>query len=434
MISRRNYFLMWSILVNLLFACKKEKSDHEPPVITISSPVENQTFQVNDDVLVKGTITDASSLARASITLLNAQRVPVHTTLPLDVSSNEIEINSSYLLDNIHLETGAYQLCIFASDGKNDAAAYVDIQIIGVPRMLKKILVASRPNTSQTKISEVDTSGMFISYTNFPGDHLEFLVNSYFQELLHCGSFTGNFTGININNMSVVLTVSCVPSSTVPYFTGFYAMNNHYYISFYNEQIRGYDHTGNIIYNAAAMNGYVANHIFINDQHLIAEEQHKLNNDQKLVCYYPTGSIEQSCSLSQDVVSFCERDNTHVMVFGNKAGQGLIQEYDRVANNIWNSYPYSLANGMMNCAVKLDADTYLLAFSNGTICKYVYSSGSVTPYLTGYTAIQLVLDELNNTLYVVEKNKITVCNAQGKPMRTVNSADELVALGLLYNR
>jgi hypothetical protein len=430
-----NYFLMWSILVNLLFACKKEKKDDQAPLITISSPTENQLFHVNEEVHVTGTISDASSLVRASITLLNEQGVAVHSTLPIDIAANEVTLNASYLLDEIHLETGNYQLCVFASDGKNDGYAYVNIHIIGVPKTLKKVFVASLPNSSQTTISIIDTaSNTLVPELHFSGDHLDLAVDSYFQELAHCGSFTGNFSSVTVDNTKPIINIPCVPSSSVPYFTGFYSKNNQYYVSFYNEQLRGYDHTGNIIYNASALPGYRAKHICINDQHLIAEEQHKLNKDQKLVCYYPTGSVEKSCNLSQDVIAFCEKDDTHVMVFGNNAGQGIIQQYDRVSNNLWNPYPSALTNGAITCALKLDSDTYLLGLSNGAIYKYVYSASSITPYLTGYTAIQLVMDELNAVLYIIEKNRITTCDAQGKPIRTINSAQELVGLGLLYNK
>jgi len=433
--TAKKYFYIWSILINLLFACKKE-SDKETPLITVSSPIENQTFHVDDNVLITGTISDASSLSKASITLLDEKGQPVHRAISIDVSSKEVTLNTTYLLDNIHLESGIYKLCIFASDGKNDAYSYKNIQIISVPRVLKDIFVATISSASQTSISTIDSaSGTFIPYASFSGDHLELSVNSYFQELFHCGNATGNFTSMNLVNKKIGVNIPCVPSSSQPYFTGFYATNNQYYVSFFNEQIRGYDHTGNIIYTASALLGYAAKHIYINGQHLIAEEQHKITKDQKLVCYYTTGSAEQNCSLTQDVVTFCERDESHVLVIGNKSGQGLIQEYDRVVNNLWNPYPYALTYGMINCALKLDADTYLFACANGTIYKYVYSATSVTPYLTGYTALHLLLDELSNTLYVVEKNKISTFEYPGlKPIKTVNSTADIVEIGLLYNR
>ena len=98
----KKYFYFWSILINLLFACKKE-GDTQPPVITISVPVYNQAFNVGDELIVQGNVSDESSLKKVAITLLNEQEQPVHRTLSVDVSSNDQIINTSYLLDNIHL-------------------------------------------------------------------------------------------------------------------------------------------------------------------------------------------------------------------------------------------------------------------------------------------------------------------------------------------
>lgn len=430
----RKYFYLWTILINLLFACKKE-GDKSPPVIIISLPLENQTFHVDDEISIKGSISDETTLTKASITLLNEQGQSVHRAVSIDISSKELSVNTGYLLDNIHLESGIYKLCIFASDGKNDTYSNIPIYIIGIPRRLKNIFIATVSGSSKTNISIIEgDSGAIAPYTSFTGDHLKLSVNSYFQKLLHCGNATGDFVAMDLTNKKNAVYVPCVPSSSVPYFTGFYEKNNLYYISFYNEQIRGYDYTGNIVYNAMPLSGYVAKHVCLNDQHLIAEEQHKINKDLKLVCYYPTGSGEQSCTLTQEVVAFCEKDDSHVLVFGNKAGQGLIQEYDRTANNLWNPYPYALTYGLINCVLKLDSDTYLLACANGIIYKYVYSAGSVTPYLSGFTAIQLVLNEVTNALYVVEKNKINVFDVLGKPVRTINSTEDMEEIDLLYNR
>jgi hypothetical protein len=154
-----------------------------------------------------------------------------------------------------------------------------------------------------------------------------------------------------------------------------------------------------------------------------------------LVTYFPTASSEKNCTLTQDVVSFCEKDISDVFLFGNISGQGVIQLYDRINNNLWNPYPFSLATGSVLSAVKIDSDTYLIGHSNGTIYKYNYLSSSVTAYLTGYTAIQLKFDNLNNEVYVVEANKISTFDYTTATLNhSANSSDMIYGINLLYNR
>ena len=164
-------------------------------------------------------------------------------------------------------------------------------------------------------------------------------------------------------------------------------------------------------------------------------KQDKTSSAKILETYFPTSSGEKNCALSQDVVAFCEKDASNVFIFGNSAGQGLIQLFDRINNFIWNPYPFSLPTGAILSAVKIDADTYLIAHSNGTIYKYQYLSGSVTAYLVGYTAVQLKYDDLNNEIYVVESNKISSFSYGTAVLHySIISPETVLGVNLLYNR
>jgi hypothetical protein len=433
--TAKKYFYLFSFFVILLLACKKEK-DKQPPLIAITTPTENQIFTVNNSIHLTGTITDETALTAASVCLLNDQGLPVHVTLPIHPKSLQVTVDMNYELDNNHLESGWYQLQIFASDGIHDTYAVQRIYINGIPKELKKIFVTTALNTSQTNLYAADTiSNVLKPYLVFSGDHLASAVNSYYQQFYHSGKYSGHFKGMKLDNNIVVIDVPAVITPSVPYFTGFLSTKDVCYISSYNKQIRGYDPSGALIYNANAADDFYPQHLCLNDHYLIAEEQNKITAEKKLVCFYPTGTTLQSCNLDQQVMAFCEKDASNVFVFGNKSGQGVIQLFDRVANNLVNPYPYALAAGSILSAMRVDPDTYLIAHSNGTIYKYIYSTGSVTPYLTGYNAIQLVQDDVSSVLYVVEKNKITTLDMNTlKPLRTFSSTEAIVALDLLYNK
>lgn len=422
------------VIICFLISCKKGK-DRQPPVITISSPLENQPYYIHEEVVIKGSVTDESVITSATVTLLNELGNPVMQAILIPVSGSTAEINLPYTLNDVHLESGRYQLCVFASDGKNDNYAYRWIYIHGIPRVLKKIMVTTSTST-QTNLSVIDsTSAILIPYQSFSGDHLASAANSYSQKFFHCGQRTGHFIGLDLSNSAVFQDIPVSSSPPAPYFTGFCFTGNNSYVGFYNEQIKGYDHTGSIIYNAKLPTGYYPLQLSMNNGQLVSEEKHKITGDKKLVCYYVTGVARQSVNLTQDVSSLCEKDQTQVFLFGNKAGQGMIQLYDRINNNLWEPYPYPLATGSIGCAWKLDPDTYLIAHSNGTIYKYMYSTSSVTPFLQGYTAHQLVKDEISNILYVIEKNDIHRFEYPGlKPLPVIHSGEEILDVSLLYNR
>lgn len=428
------YSYLSFLLIICLFSCKKD-TDESGPKITFNTPIENQTFNVYDYVTVNATVTDDIKITEVSVSLLDANENYAHVTIPVSVSSPTMTVNLQYYLDNIHLETGFYYIKISASDGKNDSYKFQKIYLIAVPKALQTIYVVSNTGSSVTNLSTIDAAFSTITpYHTFSGDCLASSISSYYQEAYMCGNYSGNYTGhvllYNIPKFTIAPTVSANP-----YFTGYYSDDKYNYVARYDGTIKGYDYLGGVIYSTTSLSGYYSQHLCFNSGYMIAEEKALSSSGKMLVTYFSTGSQEKNCSLSQDIVQFCEKDATNVFLFGNIAGQATIQLFDRTNNLIWNPYPFTLASGSLLCVLQIDSDTYLLGHSNGTIYKYQYSIGSVTPFMMGYTAVKLKYDVVNNKLYVVEANKVSTFNMTTLGLiNTVNSAENILDLHLLYNR
>ena len=432
-VVKKKYFNLAIILLSFLFSCKKD--DVNGPVIKFNTPAENQTYNVYDPVTVNASVSDETKISSISVSLVDAQQNPAHVTIAVPVTGSSMTFNILYILDNIHLESGQYFILISASDGKNDSHAYQKINIIAVPKVLKKIYVTSKTSGLQTNLSAVDSAfATIVPIHNFTGDYIGSCVSSYYQQGYMCGNYTGNFQGIDLSNSNVKFSFSPIVSSN-PYFTGFYNDDKTNYVSRYDGFIKGYDYLGNVVYGATTLTDYYSEHICFNNSYLISEQQDITSSAKMLVTYFPTSSLEKNCFLSQDVVAFCEKDVSDVFVFGNSAGQGVIQLFDRINNNLWSPYPFPLAAGTVLSAVKIDPDTYLIGHSNGTIYKYQYSSSSLTTYLSGYTAVQLKYDDLTNEIYVVEANKISTFDYTSTALHhSVNSVETILGINLLYNR
>jgi len=428
------YFSIAFLSVLIFFSCKKD-ADVKGPEIKFNTPIENQTFNVNTYVNVNATVTDETRISSVSVSLLDVNEHFAHITLPATVSSPNMTLNMNYILDNIHLETGFYYIKISASDGENSSQKFQKIYLIAVPKTLNTIYIVSNTGSTSTNLSTLDTNfSAIIPYHTFSGDYLASSVSSYYQQAYRCGNYTGSFTGHVLEFNNPKFAIAPITSSN-PYFTGYYNDDQNTYVGRYDGNIKGYNYAGGIFYSANALSGYYSQHMCFNDGYLIAEEKEIFTSAKKLVTYFPTGSVEKNCSLTQDVVAFCEMDATDVFVFGNVGGQATIQLFDRTNNNLWSPYPFSLATGSLLSALKVDSDTYLLGHSNGTIYKYQYSLSSVTTFLTGYAAVQLKYDDVQNKLYVVEVNKVTTFNMTTLGMvHTINSAETILDLHLLYNR
>ena len=420
------------ILSLQLFACKKEK-DEDGPKITFITPLDYENYATYDIISFRADISDETRIATANITLVDENYVPVHTTLPFTVTSPAMTVNTTYALDNIHLTTGLYYLMITATDGDNDSRAYKPVHITGIPKTLKKIFLATA-NGASTNMSYIDStfSGV-IPYRTFTGDYLGTSVSSYYQEVFMCGNYNGSYTGVELQSGAVKFSVTPLISAT-PYFTAYYNEDKNNYAARYDGTIKGYDHLGNIMYTGNANSGYFVRKMIRNNNYMIAEEKSKTSLSRLLVTLYSTGNAMQQVAIAQDVAAFCRKDDDNVFAFGNNAGAGVIMLYDRVNNNLWSPYPYTLPAGTILSAVRIDADTYLIGHSNGTIYKYNYQTSSLTTYVSGYTAIQLKYDEIDNRVYIAESNLVTGIDYPSLTVvSTVPSAETILGMDLLYN-
>ena len=285
------------------YSCKKD-TDETGPEITINTPVENQSFNVFDYISVNADIKDDHKITSVSISLSNDQFVGVNHGISVAVSSPSMHVNTTYQLDNIHLETGYYNLEVTASDGKNDSHKYRKIYVVAVPRVLKKIMVATSSSTSQTNYSTVDSAfTTLIPYHIFSGDYIGTSMSSYDQELYSCGNYTGKLYGYDFQNNVQSFAVNPLVSGA-PYFTGYYGEERNIYVARYDGNITGYSYSGDVLYNALANSGYYATKIKMNDEYLYAEEQDKTSSGKLLVTYYPSGVALQQTPLAQDAISF----------------------------------------------------------------------------------------------------------------------------------
>lgn len=417
------------------FSCRKADVDELGPIVLFNTPNENQTFNVYDNISINATVSDETAITFVSVSLVNAQYIPVLNAVALPVSSPSMTINKQLYIDNVHITTGVYHLLVTASDGVNESRSYQKIYIVEVPRVLKSIFVVSSSSTTNTNYSIIDSAFTSITpYHTFSGDYLAAATSSYSQQLYRCGNYTGAFEAMDLEFNTTKFSLPAVASSN-PYFTAFYSNETSCYVARYDGTILGYDNTGQVIYNSIAAPNYYVSAMAYCGNEMISVQKDKLTPISKLITYYNTGVPEKECLINQAVVTFCEKDNNNLFVFGNVNGQGVIQLFDKINNNLWNPYPYILPTGTISSAVKIDENTYLFSLSNGTIYKYNYSTASVTTYLSGYTAVQLKFDTLNNQLIVAEANMIHTFNyTTGTIIHSVSVSETILGVELLYNR
>ena len=91
LVSTKKQFLF--LFVFLLCFCNK--ADTEPPTITISSPLNNETFQIPCNINVIGTTQDNTNIDRIEIDLVSENSAAIIQKLEIDADTNYFKFDIS---------------------------------------------------------------------------------------------------------------------------------------------------------------------------------------------------------------------------------------------------------------------------------------------------------------------------------------------------
>ena len=120
----KNYFVL--VLTFIFVACSKDSSekDNELPVVTISSPGNNQVFNPGETVTITGTVTDNKKIAEVHVHISN------NATGKLLIDIHRYPATGSYNVnESFQTQTGInYKIQLVAKDNSaNENRATVEV-------------------------------------------------------------------------------------------------------------------------------------------------------------------------------------------------------------------------------------------------------------------------------------------------------------------
>src|SRR3972149_8149325 len=428
-----NILALFVLFTCTIFSCKKESPDSSAPVINIFAPVENQFVSVFDTLTVTCEINADKHLESASITLVNDNLIPVQSSVNINVSSNFISASLPYIIYDIHLTSGVYYIRVNASDGPNTVNNYRKINVTAVPEKLMVSYFITNPNANNMLVSLLDSDFVATSaYFNFGGDYSSSAISNYNQEIYTSGLYTGCANAISLETPNLKWSITPIIGSN-PYFEDIINKDKTTYIAYYSGLIRGLSSSGSTNFNANISSGYYPLKIFKHENYVACAEKYISGPSKKIILFNATtGAGMQETILTQDVIKFFSKDTDNIFAFGNSAGQGVIEIYQITTNGFWT--PHTLTPGTILSAEQIDADTYLIGHSNGNIYKYIYSTNSSTPFITGVIARTIKYDIVNQQVVVTTGANIKQYNYVNAALITsVTVADSVFDIHILYN-
>ncbi len=431
---KKTLFLFFFFSV-LLISCKKK--DEVSPYIQITSPNENSNHDVLDTLAVVGSVSDNENLEYVKISLLNEDNITVATAVTLFPETNEYSLNREFIIDNILLESGDYNLLITASDGINESRKYIQISLNEAVTELTGILFVETPTSNSVEVKKIipiaiGTDLSVQQVANFTGDFSAAVTSSVNQAFYIAGKETGQFHAIELLNNTEIWSIQTNPLSGAPYFNDVYEYNGKIYVSFYDGFIKEYNKSGAVMLSITTQNDKAK---IYRDEDYIYSAHGNLWPMNLNLYFADNGEEYQSTMLDlEEVTGWGKRNDDNLLVFGNFvfAGTSQMMNYTVSENGFW--IPHTMPAGKVLCTERIDDNTFIIGHETG-VYKYTYNPNSLTDYLPGVVATSIKYEPLSNLLILSEGNSVKIYNYNNAGLlNTVSAASEIKSLSLLYNK
>lgn len=426
------FFSTFALSIVFFTSCKKD--DTTAPQVSISSPAAQSTYNVFDTIWVSGTVSDNETISAVSIRLLNAAQMPVLPTVQVPFSGNQVYFERPVVLSNIHLETGVHFINLFASDGDNDANAFVEINVVEAPLEVLRYVVVSR-QAGLVRLDTISPQFQLAMQTQWSGDHSTSAVNSYHQQVVVGGGNVSATFARHPEDGSVLWSLPNGNVGSLPYFKDVRFSEDHLltYISDEEGRVRGYSPLGSISFTAQVPGGYRPQKVLGHGDKVLVELERIVPPERLLAYFWKTsGVLWQDFLLNKAVVGMFPRTEDRVLLFANDNGMSKVQEWS-LDNGDW--WPRAdLSAGELFDVVALNSVDYALAHEDG-IYRFNYNTNADVMLVGGVQAQHLAFDKLNGLLLAAVGTELRFYDANsGSLLNTVPLGDEAEAIGVLYNK
>ncbi len=371
------YIVLIAMLV-ILSSCKKEE-DGEAPIVTILSPSENDIFNYGESIPIQVKVSDNEKIDRVIIEILDAQNAKFLSTVQLQGNSSSQTFDATIMQDDLYLESGSYYIRVKASDGRNDAFDFQDIQINAAAKTLNRIFLVKDSGNGQCSIDSLNSSGIFPATTYAHSADFSFadtkqndlVIASNDEQTL--GSYDLPLFYLETSHDldidgGEIMTAQAQDKN---------GWNN--YLGFSDGDISVLTENG-LYQNAVfAANDDPIQQLLITDQFIISYAESSNGVFRTLSNYLrSSGSLQNSISSNVVITGMIETDDSNRLLLSvDDDGQPLM--YYNIATNAFNDVFTFMENSAANGIWKANGQNYYVAHSSG-LTYYNTSTGSYQVY------------------------------------------------------
>ncbi len=436
-LSRCNLLIISVFLfvsITFLSGCKKD-GDEEAPLIELTSPTENQEYDVYDEIPVIGSVYDNNHLAYVRIQVIDENMTPVLPAMNFYPEGNSFTINHAYSIDDVLMDSGIYYLQIQASDGVQATNKFVKIKINAAPKVLKYVIAVTKSG-SYLNVVKIDSAfnptTLFSVYSDYLGSGV---CNDYGQFYLG-GSYTGDINVYEMEHWTKIWDVPVTEDPPFAWFTGMKLSGEYLWVGYQTGKYEKYNHYGQLLMSINTVTTWAPAQFCLIGDKLITEERSTTNAYKELAVRYEySGAVAGDYFTGDNSVGMLAADASNVVRVINDASQ---QAYLRLfnmnlvlENDPGQQMGIGKAYGMVphgtGMAIAHDEGVYL--YDPETAVLYLNISAPKTKAVCCDETLQMIIVGQDN--YVKYYQDLSPF---AHLLHTVTLSDSVVAVHAVYNK
>lgn len=403
--------LLVTLTAIAFLSCKKE-AEERAPVVTIVMPGNGFDMSVPDTLHVVVDVSGEQDIEQVSFTITNVDGIPILEPLYVAPASNPARLEVGIPITSDRLASGQYILTVQASSGDMNGKDYTEIDIIGTPLRLRRVLVIGQSDAGSVSIHVIDSAGSVSLVNTLLMDLSGAAVSSAARTFAVVGSIQGPLIAFGPDGVQVPWQKPNLSGSGIPWFTSLdLCADGRYHVGTTDGTLRGYNAaTGATerVYDLSA--GCRARSSCLVEERLVVAQVDQTGSAWRLGVYQASsGAMVDEHVLEQTVVAMFKRDDNHVLLFGDAGGQGVVEDHDLENGGGWEP---STWNSTITAVERVDANTWLVALADGLLQRFTYSNaGSVT--IANIAGIRdLSLDPASGLIYLAAATDVLAINPQ----------------------
>lgn len=402
MSDQRSAWLL-ALVVLTATACRKEKDD-QPPTVEILLPGNSATFAVPGQLLVRATVRDDRQVDNVVFALTDANGSPIAPPVVAQVGSSSATVERELSITDERILSGSYQVNVRAIAGDDQRQAFRSIHVQEAPLRVRAVFIMP-PVGSGGSILRIDSTGT-AGLWGTVGSMSDAAIDSYSQHLYLTDGTHSPLVASPTADWSMPWQVPNVNGENSPYFTSIRVdpADRRLYVGSNDGFIRGYLGQGGQGFTAQAQPGYRPYRSIVVGDRLLTEQRGISFPEQRLAVYtLAAGTFLNHWALEMDLVDMFARTGNTALLFGNRDGDGVVQEHFVHTGGSNDLRVFSGAP--IRAVVRLNANSFAIALP-GQVVRYDLPGNTALP-IAAISADALAYEAATGTLYIGTGHELT---------------------------